>query len=73
MIKEKSWPESKNIKSATYDEENLILTVTFVGGNMYKYFAIPIQIWEEMILAPSVGGFFARSVRNKYSYEKING
>ena len=73
MVKEKSWLNSSSIDSANYDEENSILTIAFVGTNVYEYYAVPLEVWEHMIIAPSVGRFFYQHIKGKFEYKKING
>lgn len=73
MTKEKSWPESSSIDSANYDEENSILTIAFKGVNVYEYYGVPLELWEEILLTPSIGKFFYREIKGKFEYKKING
>jgi len=73
MIKEKAWPESSSIDSANYDEENSILTIAFKGISVYEYYAVPLEVWTQMLLTPSIGKFFYEHIRDKYQYKKING
>ncbi len=63
---------SSNIKSAGYDEGNSILEIEFKDGNLYQYFNVPLNIWENFKLASSKGKFFAFHVKEKFRYRKIS-
>ena len=63
--------ESSNLASVGYDAENEILEVEFKHGGIYQYFDVPVEIYEELMNAPSHGVYFSANIRNDYEYQKI--
>lgn len=70
--------ESKNIHLTEYDVENKELFVTFKDFRdpkkltKYKYERVPKDLWEALIVAPSLGQFINQKVKTgPYPYEKV--
>lgn len=63
-------PGSSNIASFAYDPEVENLTVEFRSGETYVYFNVPASVYRGMQSASSVGAYFHRQVRQRYSYEQ---
>ena len=61
-------PDSKMIRSASYDELSETLTITFnrPGANVYTYASIPSTLWQEFEIATSKGQFFTGRIRAFY-------
>lgn len=56
---------SSCIKEITYDTETTVLKVTFYNG-AYYYKAVPENIFNAFITAPSFGKFFNENIKNRY-------
>lgn len=54
---------SSNITSVGYDEENEILEIEFTRGGVYEYTEVPLNIYEELINASSIGVYFAANIK----------
>jgi hypothetical protein len=63
---------STAIRRLSYDEETSTLFVTFVDGDTYAYFDAPRGLFQDFRAARSKGGFFARKVRNRYRYQRVD-
>jgi cellulose synthase/poly-beta-1,6-N-acetylglucosamine synthase-like glycosyltransferase len=63
---------SAAIRRYSYDEVTRTLFVTFVDGDTYAYFDAPQRLYDDFRAATSKGGFFARRVRDKYSYQRLD-
>ena len=61
---------SSNIASVGYDAEKKILEIEFYHGAVYQYFDVPEKVYEELMIAPSQGAYFAHEIKQKYSYLK---
>jgi hypothetical protein len=59
--------KSSNIASVGYDEMQEVLQVEFKGGKTYDYFDVPSVVHEEMMSSDSVGKYFHKNVRSKFS------
>lgn len=62
---------SSDISAIGY--ENGILYVSFHAGGLYSYQNVSIELYNQLMSAPSHGSFFARNIRNNpmYPYTKI--
>ena len=64
---------STAIRTLSYDDETATLFVTFIDGDDYAYFEVPPQLAHDFRAARSKGRFFARRVRNRYRYQRVDG
>lgn len=62
---------SSSIASIGYAAD-ATLEVEFRHGAVYRYFAVPKEVYDAMTLAESIGAYFNRSVRPHFRYERIN-
>lgn len=63
---------SSNIEKFEYDIHNLVLKVSFLGGDEYIYAGIPQSVINSFHMAESKGQFFAKNIKGTYPYKKIN-
>ena len=68
--------ESSNIRSISFDLATQELFVQFIGrggkaDSIYKYIAVPKELFERFMNAPSKGSFFASFVKSHYSAVRI--
>lgn len=61
---------SSNLSSVGY--ENGTLYIAFNHGGVYAYFDVPSSVHEELMAADSHGKYFARFIRNVYTYRRIS-
>ena len=61
---------STNVKAVAYDEATSTLSVEFQAGNIYRYFDVPLSIFNELIEASSKGSYFNSSIKNRFRYER---
>lgn len=69
-----SWidtPESSNIARFDFDDRAGVLTVEFKNGGRYKYYDVPVAVFEGMKTASSKGQFLAQNVKGAYRYAKV--
>lgn len=62
---------STAIARTSYDPVTSTLFVSFVDGDTYAYFAVPERLHHDFSNARSKGGFFARKVRNRFRYQRL--
>lgn len=62
---------SSNIVSVGYDQSKKSLFVNFKNGSEYRYDNVPVEVFEELIGAESVGAFLNKQIKNVYEFEKI--
>jgi len=63
--------DSKNIKTAGYDELTKTLEVEFVKGGIYQYFDVPAEVYTAFKDANSKGAFLFKNIKGKYKYNKL--
>lgn len=62
--------KSSRIKSAEYNDSTEVLTVEFVKGGEYKYYAVPESVYKGLINSPSPGNYFDTAIKLQYKYKK---
>lgn len=63
--------DSTNIHSVGYDSESNTLEIEFHSGGVYRYFNVPQSIYDGLMLAPSLGSYFHKYIKNNYKWGKI--
>ena len=63
--------ESSCLASIAYDAAARILEVEFRRGTVYRYLDVPAAVYDALMLAPSIGRFFASSIRNHFAYMRV--
>ncbi len=69
---ERTAVSSSNLRSVGYDEANMILEVEFVrSGLVYQYTGVPIDEYQTLMSASSIGTYFSANIAKRYSYYKV--
>lgn len=63
---------SSNIQGYYYLAKIKRLLITFTSGDTYSYDDIEQSLVTDFINAPSKGTFFSSSIRNKFSFLKVD-
>lgn len=58
---------STAILSATYDDENEELSLTFSNGSTYDYHDVPKETFDALCAASSPGRFWHSEIKDQYS------
>lgn len=56
--------ESSNILHTEYEETRLTLKIYFKTGNVYSYYPVYADLYENFKLAESTGRFFVAEIKN---------
>lgn len=62
---------SSNLSAVGYDEARQELQVEFKDGKKYAYADVPVEVFNELLGAKSVGSFFMKQVRGQYEARKV--
>lgn len=62
--------ESSNLDKVAYDGSNLY--VQYKSGGQYQYEKVPRDVWESLIQTDSKGRFVNTTIKENYSYKRIN-
>lgn len=65
--------DSTAIHQIRYDEAKQKLYVRFQDGDEYLYVGVPGEVHRSFVNAPSKGGYFAKAIRDRYPYNRLDG
>lgn len=63
---------SSNIRSIGYDHASSILEVEFTSGDVYQYFDVPENLYQQFLNTSSYGQFLNDIIRYNYRYQKVS-
>lgn len=63
--------ESKMFLRAAYDADSRILYLRFRSGDVYRYFELPEEQYQEFLNAESRGRYFLSHIRDRFRYERL--
>jgi KTSC domain len=63
--------ESTSLATVAYDAERQVLQIAFRNGTVYRYLGVPTEVHHALLRAPSKGAHFNRTIRNRYTSEKL--
>ena len=63
--------ESSCLASIAYEAGARTLEVEFRKGAVYRYLDVPAALYDALMQAPSIGRFFASSIRNHFQYARV--
>lgn len=49
-----------------------MLEVELTTGPVYRYFAVPRRVYEDLLAARSAGAFFNEHIRDTYPYRRVS-
>jgi hypothetical protein len=62
--------QSSLLASIAYSA-NATLELEFRSGALYRYFAVPHAVFEQLLHADSKGAYFNRNIRNRFPYQRL--
>ncbi len=62
---------STGLQTAAYQDHPALLELEFRSGAIYRYFGVPVQTYQELLLAESQGAYFNHHIRNRFPYAKV--
>lgn len=65
---ERVFVHSTSLSSVGYDPATETLEVEFLEGEVYQYYNVPEDIYDQLMRADSLGQFFNTYIRNEYPY-----
>lgn len=63
--------QSSHLQAYDYDEDSRTLLVTFVNGDIYRYYNVPQTEYWNLVQSGGSGAYFHSKIRMGYQYEKI--
>lgn len=62
---------SSMMVSAGYDPISRVLEIEFVAGAAYQYFDVPLDVYQDLLDAPSHGRFFHSCIRDAFTSQRV--
>jgi len=62
--------DSSLLAAAAYSTDET-LELQFRSGAVYRYFAVPPAVFQNLIVATSKGTHFNRNIRNNFRYQRV--
>ena len=63
--------ESGTLATIGYDPDRKLLQLEFRDHSVYQYFAVPADVYDALLQAPSKGFYFNRAIRDRFDYTPI--
>ena len=61
---------SSTLRSVGYSPRSATLEVEFTSGDVYRYFDVPIEVFDSLMSAGSLGRYFNARIRDRYRFAK---
>ncbi|EKE18703.1 MAG: hypothetical protein ACD_9C00258G0004 [uncultured bacterium] len=62
---------SSNVKSVGYETDTETLEIEFHSGGIYQYFRVSEYVYNLLMSASSIGGYFDEHIKDRYHFNKI--
>ena len=66
-----STDKSNRISAMEYYPESETLKVTFKRGGVYEYYGVPEDVYDGLIIDPSLGKAFDSSIKGIYNFSRL--
>ena len=67
-----TYVQSSAIEQVSYDPDAHTLLATFRdSGRTYAYDDVPVEVYDSLLFADSLGGFFNAHIRDQFPYREI--
>lgn len=64
--------ESTTLAALAYDHASQTLQLEFRNRTIYRYFGVPAEVHQALLLASSKGSYFNRVVRGNFPYYLVS-
>lgn len=65
--------ESTTLATVCYDHARELLQLEFCSRAVYQYFGVPASVHQDLMSAPSKGGYFNQAIRGRYRFFQVPG
>lgn len=65
--------KSSNLDAVGYDEPTKTLHVRFKNGSRWEYTEVPVEEYQALMSADSIGSHYAKNIKKKYEGAPYNG
>ena len=64
---------SSAIRAVGYDSPMQRMCITFEQGHTYDFCGVPLEVYEELMNAPSKGAYYNAHIKDRYQCDKAPG
>ena len=64
--------ESTTLATVAYDADRQLLQIEFRDRTTYRYFNVPIDVFETLLRASSKGSYFNRVIRGRFANVRMH-
>lgn len=68
---QRTYVRSAALVWVAFDAATNTVEAEFTSGGVYRYFAVPRRVYDEVLASESVGAAFNRLIRDVYSVETV--
>jgi hypothetical protein len=61
----------ESVTELELDNTGSMLDITFHGGGKYRYYNVSLQVYENLINAPSIGKYFNAKIKPVYDWSRL--
>jgi hypothetical protein len=67
-----AYVQSSALEQVSYEENDHTLRAKFrISGRTYIYRGVPRELYDELILADSIGAYFNSHIRDRFDFEEL--
>lgn len=63
---------SDSLSSIGYDPDTNVLEIEFRSRAVYRYFAVPKSVFEELMEDPSKGTYFVERIKDVFAFQRMH-
>jgi hypothetical protein len=63
---------SNSLRSVGYESAESILEIEFKESGIYQYLSVPVEVYQDLLAAPSKGAYFHQHIKDVFRYRKLN-
>jgi len=63
--------DSSSLHSVGYVAQTSTMEVAFRNGSVYRYFGVPLKVYEDLLSADSKGRYFIAAIRTSFRFQRI--
>lgn len=71
QIEKTRFPDSTAVGAIAYRASERVLDVTFVSGQVYRYFDVPAEVYDRFRSAESAGHFLHEEILDRYAFKRL--
>jgi len=63
--------DSTSLRSVFYSPVAGTMEISFRNGSVYRYFGVPLHVYQSLLAAESKGRYFTAAIRTTFRFERL--